>query len=433
MRAPSRRWSWRSCAGRGRRPARPGSRTRSRRFRATKRSCIGPIRAGRLATGDLDAAQELVDAARHGAGAARRHQAHAIVHRDRRAACAGARARLSRDDGGAEPAFAGRRRRRSWREAFEEIAEQQRRLRASRPATTPTCSRPRSRTAPAAAPDGPARACASSAPLEARLVQRRPRGARRAGRGRVAAGDAQRSVAVAADAARARARSARAARRPVGARLRAAARHARGHPDARREARAARRRSRRASRSGSRRSPARRMESRADARRAVSRTGRAISTAPTTVEAGGAPAAAAAARCAAEAAERHRDRGSGCAIPTRSMRKHILKLRPLDAVDTPPGARDRGTVIHGAIGDFTEKYAKGLPADPLGALTRARREAFRAAAGLSGGARVLVAALPAHRALVHRLGGAAARQCERAACRGAARTADPDRQARLSS
>jgi len=48
--------------------------------------------------------------------------------------------------------------------------------------------------------------------------------------------------------------------------------------------------------------------------------------------------------------------------------KHILKLRPLDAVDTPPGARDRGTVIHGAIGDFTEKYAKGLPADPLGAL-----------------------------------------------------------------
>jgi ATP-dependent helicase/nuclease subunit B len=48
--------------------------------------------------------------------------------------------------------------------------------------------------------------------------------------------------------------------------------------------------------------------------------------------------------------------------------KHILKLRPLDAVDMPPGARDRGTVIHGAIGDFTEKYAKTLPPDPLGAL-----------------------------------------------------------------
>jgi len=48
--------------------------------------------------------------------------------------------------------------------------------------------------------------------------------------------------------------------------------------------------------------------------------------------------------------------------------KHILRLAPLDAVDTPPGARDRGTVIHGAIGDFTEQYAKGLPPDPLGRL-----------------------------------------------------------------
>jgi ATP-dependent helicase/nuclease subunit B len=48
--------------------------------------------------------------------------------------------------------------------------------------------------------------------------------------------------------------------------------------------------------------------------------------------------------------------------------RHILKLSPLDAVDTPPGARDRGTVIHGAIGDFTEFYAKGLPPDPLAAL-----------------------------------------------------------------
>jgi ATP-dependent helicase/nuclease subunit B len=48
--------------------------------------------------------------------------------------------------------------------------------------------------------------------------------------------------------------------------------------------------------------------------------------------------------------------------------RHILNLAPLDAVDTPPGARDRGTVIHGAIGDFTAYYAKGLPPDPLAAL-----------------------------------------------------------------
>ena len=44
--------------------------------------------------------------------------------------------------------------------------------------------------------------------------------------------------------------------------------------------------------------------------------------------------------------------------------KYILRLQPLDAVDTPPGARDRGTIIHGAIGDFTVQFAAGLPADP---------------------------------------------------------------------
>jgi len=45
--------------------------------------------------------------------------------------------------------------------------------------------------------------------------------------------------------------------------------------------------------------------------------------------------------------------------------KYILRLQPLEAVDTPPGARDRGTVIHGAIGDYTEKFAAEAPADPL--------------------------------------------------------------------
>ncbi len=45
--------------------------------------------------------------------------------------------------------------------------------------------------------------------------------------------------------------------------------------------------------------------------------------------------------------------------------KHILRLQPLDAVDIAPGARDRGTVIHGAIGDYTEMFAAAPPADPL--------------------------------------------------------------------
>jgi ATP-dependent helicase/nuclease subunit B len=48
--------------------------------------------------------------------------------------------------------------------------------------------------------------------------------------------------------------------------------------------------------------------------------------------------------------------------------KHILRLRPLDAVDTAPGAAERGTIIHAAVGDFTKLYAKKLPADPVGEL-----------------------------------------------------------------
>jgi ATP-dependent helicase/nuclease subunit B len=45
--------------------------------------------------------------------------------------------------------------------------------------------------------------------------------------------------------------------------------------------------------------------------------------------------------------------------------KHILRLRPLDAVDTAPGAAERGTIIHAAVGDFTTRYAKELPAEPV--------------------------------------------------------------------
>ncbi len=50
--------------------------------------------------------------------------------------------------------------------------------------------------------------------------------------------------------------------------------------------------------------------------------------------------------------------------------KFILRLAPLDAVDTPPGARDRGTVIHGAIGDYTVEFKDGAPPDPMRELMR---------------------------------------------------------------
>jgi ATP-dependent helicase/nuclease subunit B len=58
--------------------------------------------------------------------------------------------------------------------------------------------------------------------------------------------------------------------------------------------------------------------------------------------------------------------------------KHILKLRPLDAVDTPPGARDRGIVIHGAIGDFTTAFCDRLPENVFDELIRLGTERFAA-------------------------------------------------------
>ena len=58
--------------------------------------------------------------------------------------------------------------------------------------------------------------------------------------------------------------------------------------------------------------------------------------------------------------------------------KHILKLIPLDAVDTQPGVADRGTVIHAAIGDFVKQYSDELPADPAKALIEIGRRKFAA-------------------------------------------------------
>jgi ATP-dependent helicase/nuclease subunit B len=48
--------------------------------------------------------------------------------------------------------------------------------------------------------------------------------------------------------------------------------------------------------------------------------------------------------------------------------KFILKLAPLDPVDMPLSAADRGSAIHDALGEFTKEYATALPADPALAL-----------------------------------------------------------------
>jgi ATP-dependent helicase/nuclease subunit B len=44
--------------------------------------------------------------------------------------------------------------------------------------------------------------------------------------------------------------------------------------------------------------------------------------------------------------------------------KYILKLDPLDPVDMPLSAADRGSAIHAAIGEFTQTFASTLPDDP---------------------------------------------------------------------
>ena len=56
--------------------------------------------------------------------------------------------------------------------------------------------------------------------------------------------------------------------------------------------------------------------------------------------------------------------------------KYVLDLHPLEAVDTPPGAADRGSVIHEAIGNFTRRFAAALPADPEKELIALGRQSF---------------------------------------------------------
>jgi ATP-dependent helicase/nuclease subunit B len=56
--------------------------------------------------------------------------------------------------------------------------------------------------------------------------------------------------------------------------------------------------------------------------------------------------------------------------------KHILKLAPLDPVDMPLSAADRGSAIHDALGDFTQVHKTTLPDDPASALRRIGEKHF---------------------------------------------------------
>jgi len=56
--------------------------------------------------------------------------------------------------------------------------------------------------------------------------------------------------------------------------------------------------------------------------------------------------------------------------------RHILRLDPLDPVDMPLSAADRGSAIHEAIGEFTQTYAELLPADPARVLRQIGEKHF---------------------------------------------------------
>ncbi|MBR1126232.1 double-strand break repair protein AddB [Bradyrhizobium lablabi] len=56
--------------------------------------------------------------------------------------------------------------------------------------------------------------------------------------------------------------------------------------------------------------------------------------------------------------------------------RHILRLQPLDPVDMPLSAADRGSAIHESLGEFTKAFANTLPDDILGNLRRIGEKHF---------------------------------------------------------
>lgn len=54
-----------------------------------------------------------------------------------------------------------------------------------------------------------------------------------------------------------------------------------------------------------------------------------------------------------------------------------MNLAPLNEIDTPPGAADRGSLIHNAIAEFGKTYPKSLPADPVQAMTGIGEQHFK--------------------------------------------------------
>ncbi|MFG1401139.1 double-strand break repair protein AddB [Xanthobacter sediminis] len=62
--------------------------------------------------------------------------------------------------------------------------------------------------------------------------------------------------------------------------------------------------------------------------------------------------------------------------PYSIFARHVLGLTPLDPLDAAPGAAERGSALHEALGTFTTAFPKALPADALAQLLEHGRRAF---------------------------------------------------------
>ena len=69
--------------------------------------------------------------------------------------------------------------------------------------------------------------------------------------------------------------------------------------------------------------------------------------------------------------------------------RHILRLKPLDAIDADPGALERGIIFHEVFGSFIQNHPDGpLPPDALDELTALGREQFGYLGHASGAAAI---------------------------------------------
>lgn len=66
--------------------------------------------------------------------------------------------------------------------------------------------------------------------------------------------------------------------------------------------------------------------------------------------------------------------------PYTLFARRVLKLDPLDPIDPPIDARDRGNAVHQALADYTRSFAGHLPEDGVAALTAFGKDAFAAVA-----------------------------------------------------